>query len=651
MKLFVIILYIIFIQFPLPAFSDASVSPILFFIRNSEPGHLAKKAHISDNREAPVTVRFASTPDINKLNELERHGLTFKRDNGVILHTQHIYCAIVALDSLEILARYDDIIRIESTFNPSRTSSLDVSNRLVQASNVRQLTYNSTNIDGSGIIFANVDTGIDLFHPAFFKPDGGTYEWIDVNESGQFENGIDAVDLNKNGLRDTGETLGFFDASFIDEYGIMHNTKDVYDADIDWLYNDQNENGVRDFGIAHGYTDSSPSFGELFFVISDDNGNNSLDLDERLTALGTSKVLATFDKNGKHYRGTDLLSSQEDTANHGTPSFGIVGGQSPGRKFIGMAPGVEFISINRLEINDIFEALIWARDIGAQLIMYEFGSWVGEFLDGSSNLEVFINDLYNDGIHQFTASGNLAGPARKKHAYFELKSGDNETLQFSVPASYNITEVYFSLIWRNRALYRPISGLNLSDTEPVTLYADGIPHTTGKYTVISATDYADKEISPPTGTARFDVVISSEDGIWGDMSFTFKNSRRIDLELDAYISDNKTMWMHGAQFQNHLTDDGTICSPGSAKKGITVGAYDPRGYRNTNGSLSDFSSWGKLLTAAVPSTLQRRDSLFFLPHHHIIPENRAVMSILEGQAQLYRMLPAALLLLCRHHQV
>ena len=79
------------------------------------------------------------------------------------------------------------------------------------------------------------------------------------------------------------------------------------------------------------------------------------------------------------------------------------------------------------------------------------------------------------------------------------------------------------------------------------------------------------------------------------MSFTFKNGRRIKLELDAYISDNKTMWMHGAQFQNLLTDDGTICSPGTAKKGITVGAYDPRGYRNTTGSLNDFSSWGETI--------------------------------------------------------
>ena len=217
MKYFVIFLYIFF-QFPSLAFSDASISPILFFLRNCRSGSLAKQTHITSDHKSSVTVRFANPPDNTTIIELEKHGLEFTRDNGTILHTKHIYLATVNLDSLESLAQYEEIIRIESTFNPSLSSTLDVSNPLVQASQVWDLSYNSTPIDGSGIIVANVDTGIDVYHPAFFKADGGIYNWIDVNESGQFENGADAVDLNRNGLPDQGETLRFYDASFYDAY-------------------------------------------------------------------------------------------------------------------------------------------------------------------------------------------------------------------------------------------------------------------------------------------------------------------------------------------------------------------------------------------------------------------------------------------------
>ena len=74
-------------------------------------------------------------------------------------------------------------------------------------------------------------------HPGFFKPDGGTYHWIDSNNSGKFESGVDAVDINGNGQPDVDEILRFFDAAFSDPLGLMNRTDGVYDADIDWLYN------------------------------------------------------------------------------------------------------------------------------------------------------------------------------------------------------------------------------------------------------------------------------------------------------------------------------------------------------------------------------------------------------------------------------
>ncbi|MFC1540892.1 S8 family peptidase [Candidatus Latescibacterota bacterium] len=613
MKLFALIVYI-FLRFPLLAVSDASISPSLFFLRNYDQRNALKKKLLSDGNKASVTVRFDSSPDYTEFLELENHGLEFRRDNGTIIHTKHIYPATVNLDSLESLSKFESIIRIESTFKPSLSPSLDVSNPLVGASQSWNLSHDSLPIDGTGIIIANVDTGIDIYHPAFFKADGGIYNWLDVNESGQYENGEDSVDLNGNGQPDPDEMLRFYDAAIYDAYNydIIENPGNMYDADMDWLYNDHNNNGFREYGPGSGFSENSPSFGELIFIISDDNGNNSLDTGEKLTALGTSKIRAMYDKNGKHYRGESLLTSTGDPGNHGTSSFGIAGGQIPGRRFTGIAPGVEFISINHNEIakENILDGVLWARDNGADIIMYEFGSWVQEFLDGSSNFEIFINDLYDDGIHQFTAAGNLAGFNRKKHAQFDLNSGAQDTLHFTIPEVHKIKQVFFSFLWRKSTTYLPLITLKISETDSLVISADNEPYDIDTLNIISGLDYS------PKGTSRLDIIVSSETDIKGDMFFILENKRRVDLDIHCYISDDKTGWVNGAQFQNHLSDDATITSPGTSEKGITVGAFNPRGDVFMFGDICYFSSRGETIDGRRAVDITAPGYIVFSPFAH-----------------------------------
>ncbi|MFC1551687.1 S8 family peptidase [Candidatus Latescibacterota bacterium] len=613
MKLFAFTAYIL-IQIPLLAVSDASISPNLFFLRNYEPGNALKKAQVSAGNTAPVTVRFLSPPDASELVELEEHGLEFRRNNGVILHTKHIYLAEVVLDSLESLSGFDGIVRIESTFKPSLSSTLDVSNPLVGASQVWQESYDSLPVDGTGVIIANIDTGVDIYHPAFFKADGGVYDWIDENGSGAFENGEDSVDLNGNGQPDPDETLRFDNAFLYDAYNydIITNPRNSFEADMDWLYNDPNNNGSRDYGPDKGYFENSPSFGEMIFIVSDTNGNNALDTGEKLTALGTSKIRAIFDQNGKHYRGKSLMNSSGDKSNHGTSSFGVAGGQIPGRRFTGMAPGVEFICVNHNEIgrDNIHEGLIWAKEHGADIFMYEYGSWVQEFLDGSSNTEIIINDLYDDGIHQFTASGNLAGYNRKKHSRIALNSGTEDTLKVTIPEIHNITEVFFSFLWRKSTSYVPIVTLKISETDSILINVDSEPYEIGNLTVASGLDHSSN------GTSRLDIVLTSDVKMHGDMRFSLTNKRRVDLDLHCYVSDNKSTWVNGAQFQNHLTDNGTITSPGTAEKGITVGAFYPRDIPDTLGELCYFSSWGETIDGRRAVDITAPGFTVFAPSSH-----------------------------------
>ena len=564
--------------------AEPSIFPILFFMQNTSDQTLSKRAHTDSDNAVSVTVRFVTPPDMETIMRYEEQGLTFKRHNGQLLHSRHIYPATLRLASLDHFRKAADILRIESTYRPSASPTLNVSNPQVQASRVWNLKVRNAPIDGSGVIIANVDTGIDIYHPAFFKPDAGVYIWLDTNNSGTFEPGIDCVDLNKNGNPDSNERLNFYDAYFSDPLGLMERTDGIYDADIDWLYNDSNGNGVRDYGPDKGFTETDPSFGELIFIISDDNSNNRLDTGEILTALGTSRIMAIIDAEGLHRRGENLFTNTGDYTNHGTGSSGIVGGQVPGRRLTGMAPGVDFICINQPETN-LEESVLLAKDLGGDIFMYEFGNWMFEFLDGSSNLETFISDLHLDGFPQITASGNLAGPERKKHVFVTLSEKTTETVNFKVPQG-SIKQVFLSILWRGRFI-TPAITLHLNDTDQLSITGDEKEYVFGDLKVISGKDQSPKD------TFRMDMIIYSDNPFSGDMSLDISNPNKFSaLDIDAYIADDVTQWMRGAQFQNFITDDGTVCSPGTAEHDITVGAYDPRGTRNEPGAINDFSSWG-----------------------------------------------------------
>jgi subtilisin family serine protease len=568
--------------------ADASVSPSLFFERDSVDDIGAPRKHAGDT--ASVTVRFDEPPGHVRLAELESQGLTFSRgDSGNIRHTTHIYPAAVSLDRLESLAGQPDIVRIEHTYRPWAAATLDVSNPQVQASLAWPVTLENGQLDGSGVVVATVDTGIDLYHPGFFKPDGGTYNWIDTNNSGLFD-AFDAVDLNTNGQPDPGETLSFYDAYIREDMNLPVDRFDnIYDADLDWLYNDANENGKREYGPDAGFTESDPCFGERVFVISDTNGNNRLDPGETLTGLGTSKVRAVYDNDGAHERGTNLLTASPDATNHGTGASSILCGGVPGQKFVGMAPGLELICINRTTFDQssdaaIESALLWAQDKGVDAMMYEFGSWVFTPLDGTANLDVMIDDFYAQGIHQFTAAGNLAGPTRSRHSFLSLTKSGEDSVQCHVPIDRQITEVYLSFHWQGDAK-SPVIKL----THPI--YTTHIirgtqPEAWGPFTVQAGSDVSVK------GTERMDIRIQSSAPIDETFTVMLRNQRYEPIDIHCYIADNKTNWMNGVHFENHLTDYGTICSPGTAEMSVTVGAYDPRGTRNDEGGINDFSSRG-----------------------------------------------------------
>lgn len=106
-----------------------------------------------------------------------------------------------------------------------------------------------------------------------------------------------------------------------------------------------------------------------------------------------------------------------------------------------------------------------------------------------------------------------------------------------------------------------------------------------------------------SNTVKLDILVSISDDpqntvktITGDFLFNMTGKRIAGTDIDVYLADNKSDWMNGAQFTSYIDDDGTVTTPGTADRGVTVGAYDPRGRRNPPaGSFNDFSSWGRTI--------------------------------------------------------
>ncbi len=583
-----LIIYIAFILLLLPQISSAAApdkqDSALLLLREMRRSGMAKIASgFVDPEEVEVSIRFKSLPSESLINELESHGVSFHRMNGEILHVGRIYGAKVGWDTLDDLPGMNFVERIESAWRPGIKPALDMGGAEVQADSAWEISPGFGKLTGGGITVANFDTGVDIFHPALWRASGDTLVWIDVNGNGGFDPGLDCVDLDRSGIAGPEELLNFIDVDVRGRHSDFSYLKGVFEADFDWLYNDLNGNGIRDFGPEwKDYT----SFGEGIFIALDENDNNLLDVGEHLVELTEPKVKATIGGNVIERRRDDggLVYDRGDELNHGTGMSSIIAGDTPGRRAVGAAPGVDILSADRNDLpGEVY--MPWAEREGADIMLYEFGSWVFEFMDGSSNFEEMIDSLWAGGVIQVTASGNLAGPGRKKHSLVPVPANGSETLRFNVQSNVGIDEVYITFLWLD-----PPDTLRFTLTSPTgaqaPIHGDGKGHSLGSFEIFS-----NFEISP-RGTAKMDVSISSRGPADGTWRVDIDNSFPVDHVVHGYITDDVTAWVDGAQFVDFITDNGTVTWPATADSSIVVTAYEVRGARNPKGGISDFSGRG-----------------------------------------------------------
>jgi hypothetical protein len=545
----------------MPGAAQLADNPIDFRFRYLEQVGGASQ---QPGRMLPSTIRFRTRPTEDVLASIEAMGVKFLGEGGRRLGTTTVYPVELSPGHLPKLAAINEIATVEPAWRPFHVPPLDVSRPQVQADSVWKLTDKSGgHITGKGILIADLDTGVDLFHPMLFFADGDTLNWIDVNANGSFDPGIDAVDLNRNGIADPGELLGYVELPY------AGNVPGVYDVDTDFLYNDANSNGIRDKGTSSGFTESSPTYGEQWFITLDGNGDNRLSVGEQLVGLKTSKIRAIREIDGTvRRRGVDLILANTDTGpygGHGTSVTGIAIGGVPGiHKVAGIAPGAEMV-VASLDFNSTppfvttFPVLMaWMQAEGARVMLYEDGEWVWDYLDGSSNVEIMINELANAGIVQVTPAGNLTGGGMQKTVV--VTAEDSIDAIFTGGSS---STVWPSIRWRG-AVGDVLVRLQVDASDMVTLPADGSTITVGGKQV-----YSDKSLSS-RGTAMMIAAIS------GSSSSTYTvrlvNTSGSALRVDGMLGDNAISWS-GLATWAPPSDDNTVTWPATADSGIVAAAY------------------------------------------------------------------------------
>ncbi|MBN1814388.1 MAG: S8 family serine peptidase [Anaerolineae bacterium] len=565
------------------------------------------QADVRAKQAVQVSVRFDRelVPEEIAALELEL-GVHFHRLDGEPAHVAAIYGVSVPLEQMAAFSQEPMVVQIELLNKPA-ASTLDVSIPLVGADQVwNTQDWAGQNIRGKGVRVANFDTGVDVYHPDFWYADGGTYGW--VNNVGDFTfSGIgnECVDLNGNSSCDLpSERLRFFEITGTAALSV--GTPGVFEADVDWLYNDANGDGVRNYGPLT-YTESSPTFGERIFVVSDTIPNNTLDVGEQVIALGTSKVYATLDWQGNtHLRGTSLITSDADLNGHGTGVAGVMLGGNivnisgtyavPNRRFIGVAPEAELLSADRINIGET-TYIPWAANHGADVMLYEFGAWVGEFMDGSSNLEQMIDAQSANGIIQVVPAGNLAGS--NKEDTQAIPAGGSHVFTANLPAYTLISQFRVSFIWTS-----PSVNMTTTLIAPSNLFTVTLPPTTGSalyYTSTSTYGIWGRRLDSSRGTAKYDIIVQNWTGtvLTGNWLLQVDHSSTTTEIVYAYVSDQNQQWSGGMAWVNP-NETKTVCWPATADSAIAVGSYSTRsGFDSVSvGDLSSFSSRGSRVDGA-----------------------------------------------------
>lgn len=541
---------------------------------------------------APVVLRFHGAPDLAKYARGGVEALT-PLSSGA-------FAAKIGEPQLAMLEREPAVASIVVDLPRRAPRPLDASAAETGIAAARRSLRkkDGTLLDGKGVRIADIDSGTFVFHPAFYRADGGTFAWVDVDGDGRLTPGVDGVDLDGSGAIDENEHVQLLVSE-------LRARPSGFDASLDYVYVDTNNNGARDYGP--GFAEDVPAHGEPIFVVDDVDRDGKIALSEKLLRLSTSKVAAarsnrTYTRGGASFGisayGNSLLKNASllEYSSHGTGVAGILAGGVPDRsKLLGLAPGADLLVVGYggNDPDGTTASVQWAIDQKADVILTEYAPYTGYPLDGSSEEETLLSAAVEKGIAVVNPAGNLA--RGYKHLSAKLVAGANE-IKLQTDKSFGGAP-YISISLLHRGDPRTL-GLkwSLGDGTVLDIPAEstGSPIDVGRDRLLEVV-----RRTTSRGTHEIHLSLYAWNGSdygslpSGKYSLTVNADAAFDAEL--YCGDSNNSWAYGFTFLEN-TPTKTICHPATNDRGIAVAAYtlhgdDPFG-GGTPGALASYSSIG-----------------------------------------------------------
>ena len=464
---------------------------------------------------------------------------------------------------------------------------------------------------GEGLTVMDVDSSIDPFHPHFFRADAGVKIWFDADEDGLLTPGIDGLDRDGDGALAADEVLHLANgrklwtdpASGVDQ---VVGDDAVLDPERDWLWLDSNGNGVRDYGPEAGFDDDDPAFGEPIYVPDDVDGDGAIRVPERIVRLGSSRIVAVANGLRTYRRGedlTDLYYVNGYRFDHGTAVGGVlVGGQLyPQPRPRGFLPEADLYLFDRSFTDEAGQLVVLdeAMEDGVDVVLWEYGRWVGDHLDGGGPVELAVDGMSADGVAQVCPAGNLATSG--KHGVSEAVDGRFDFhIRFSPWSSYDY-------LWLDLHTDAPGAVLECELTAPtgeaLDLSFDGggepiAGMSTWGFSWISERDTKLWTITLQSATAEPGTWVLRCEDVGSEDDRTFH----------AFLSDG-TGWSRATRFLQE-SDFSTLCLPSTADSCISVAAYggdqaywdgEQPGERHLYSSMGPRMDGGKTIDVAAPA--------------------------------------------------
>ena len=542
------------------------------------------------------SIRFKSTPAADVLVRLRELGVRFSERGTDVSHLGRIYPASIPSSALELLSSFGEIVRLEIVPPGPAPEFVENYPKMTEALPAWLTTDdNGIPTTGKGVTIGAIDAWLDIFHPSFFRADGGLFDWIDVNDDGVFQAGVDGIDMNQDGTVNSGEVLRLMKGVVVWTEGSgmgyeekVENNGDEFVPDMDWLWLDVNGSGKREAGTKAGFVENSPTFGEQIFVADDIDGSGTFDSGEKLVALRTSKIRKIYlPHTGEVFtRGENLIEYPRLTAvsSHATMTIGVVAGSNHGyQRLHGVAPDAEILLAdmengggmgtgNPDEYGSPYiDALAWMAENGADVVMHEYGWPLMQFGDGSSDVELAIDETTASGLVNCTATHNYAG--YPMHGQAKVPAGGSVSFPVEIKGyggDYAAYVLYATLRWREPSGDLAITMVDEAKNEFVFPPEEADGNLDDLLVWTSGIEVSDR------GTYMANLV-AYQDGYGqllseGEYALKVHNSGDSPQTVDLFVADQYGYFVGGA-LKEHNSKAGTISHPATADTAISVGAY------------------------------------------------------------------------------